>query len=103
MQDAEVLSLERIQELLEATEEVRFEGKRRQEVYDWMTRLMRQAGIPEAGQISEGAAAALHGEDDGAEPGAGDPTGRPVPEKQRGEGGGLPAQSVCRPVHAGRH
>ena len=44
MQDAEQLSLERIQALLEASDEVRFEGQQRQEVYDWMTRLMRQQG-----------------------------------------------------------
>jgi hypothetical protein len=40
MHDSEQLSLEQIQALLEASEEVRFKGKQRQEVYDWMTRLM---------------------------------------------------------------
>ncbi len=41
MQDAEELSLEQIRALLEASQEVHFEGKRRQEVYDWIARLMR--------------------------------------------------------------
>jgi hypothetical protein len=54
MQDAEVLSLERIQALLEASEEVRFEGKQRQEVYDWMTRLMRQQGYRKQGNAARG-------------------------------------------------
>ena len=44
MQDAEALSLERIREFLKASEGVPFEGRQRREVYDWMTRLMRQQG-----------------------------------------------------------
>jgi hypothetical protein len=54
MQDAEGLSLERIQALLEASEEVRFEGKWRQEVYDWMTRLMRQQEYRKQGKAVRG-------------------------------------------------
>jgi hypothetical protein len=42
MQDAEQPTLEQIQAFLEATEEVQFKGKKRQKVYDWMTRLMRR-------------------------------------------------------------
>jgi len=42
MQDAEVLSLERIQAFLEASDEVQFKAKGRHEVYDWMTRLVGQ-------------------------------------------------------------
>src|SRR5450759_3675163 len=42
MQDGEKLSLERIQAFMEASEEVHFEGKRRQEVYDWITLLLRR-------------------------------------------------------------
>ena len=54
MQDAEELSLEQIQALLEASEEVRFQGKQRQEVYDWMTRLMRQKGYRKQGKAVRG-------------------------------------------------
>ena len=54
MQDAEELSLEGIQALLEASEDVRFQGKQRQEVYDWMTRLMRQQGYRKQGKAARG-------------------------------------------------
>jgi len=43
MEEAETLSLEQIRTFLEASEEVHFRGKRRREVYDWMTRLLREA------------------------------------------------------------
>jgi transposase InsO family protein len=54
MRDSEQLSLEQIQALLEASEEVRFQGKQRQEVYDWMTRLMRQQGYRRQGKAVRG-------------------------------------------------
>src|SRR5580658_8640689 len=54
MQDAELLSLERMQAFLEAGEEVQFEGKQRQEVYDWMTGLMRQQGYRKQGKAARG-------------------------------------------------
>src|ERR1017187_5538645 len=46
MQDGEKLSLEQIRAFLEASEEVAFEGKRRAEVYDWITRLLRRQDYP---------------------------------------------------------
>ena len=54
MQDSEQLSLEQIQALLEASEEVQFRGKKRQEVYDWMTLLMRQQGYRKRGKPARG-------------------------------------------------
>lgn len=54
MQDGEQLSLEQIQTLLEASEGLRFQGKQRQEVYDWMTRLMRQQGYRKQGKVARG-------------------------------------------------
>lgn len=54
MQDAELLSLERIQGFLEAGEEVQFKGRQRQEVYDWMTRLMGQQGYRKQGKAARG-------------------------------------------------
>ena len=38
MQDGDTMSLEQIRVLLEASEPVRFEGKNRREVYDWVPR-----------------------------------------------------------------
>jgi transposase InsO family protein len=54
MQDGEKLSLEQIRAFLEASEEVHFEGKRRREVYDWITRLLRQQGYRAQGKVVRG-------------------------------------------------
>jgi len=54
MQDGEKLSLEQIRGLLEASEEVHFEGQRRQEVYEWITRLLRQQGYRRQGKVVRG-------------------------------------------------
>jgi transposase InsO family protein len=54
MEEAETLSLERIQTFLEASEEVHFRGKRRREVYEWMTRLLRQQSYRKQGKVARG-------------------------------------------------
>ena len=54
MQDSEQLSLEQIEALLEASEGVRFKGKQRQEVYDWMTRLLRRQEYRKQGKEARG-------------------------------------------------
>ena len=54
MQDGEKLSREQIRAFLEASEEVRFEGQRRQEVYDWITRRLRQQGYRTQGKVMRG-------------------------------------------------
>jgi transposase InsO family protein len=54
MQDGEKLSLEQIRAFLEASEEIQFEGKRRQEVYDWITRLLHQQGYRLQGKVVRG-------------------------------------------------
>ncbi len=54
MQDGEKLSLEQIRTFLTASEEIRFEGKQRQEVYDWITRLLRQQGYRMQGKVVRG-------------------------------------------------
>lgn len=54
MQDGEKLSLEQIRAFLEASEEIQFEGKRRQEVYDWITRLLHQQGYRTQGKGTRG-------------------------------------------------
>ncbi len=42
MKDGEKPSLEQIRALLEGSEAVQFEGKKRREVYDWITRTLRR-------------------------------------------------------------
>lgn len=54
MQDGEKLSLEQIRIFLGASEEIQFEGKRRQEVYDWITRLLRQQSYRTQGKVVRG-------------------------------------------------
>ena len=54
MQDGEKLSLEQIRAFLDASEEIQFKGKRRQEVYDWITRLLRQQGYRTQGKVVRG-------------------------------------------------
>src|ERR1700682_2220570 len=54
MQDGEKLSLEQIRALVEASEEVHFEGERRKEVYEWITRLLRQQGYRTQGKVVRG-------------------------------------------------
>src|SRR5271156_2323926 len=54
MQDGEKLSLEQIKAFLEASEAVHFEGQRRREVYDWITRLLRQQGYRTQGKVVRG-------------------------------------------------
>jgi transposase InsO family protein len=54
MEEAETLSVEQIRTFLEASEEVHFRGKRRREVYDWMTRLLRQQCYRKQGKVVRG-------------------------------------------------
>ncbi len=54
MQEGEKLSLEQIRAFLDASQEIQFEGKRRQEVYDWITRLLRQHGYRTQGKAVRG-------------------------------------------------
>ena len=54
MSDAEKLSQVQIQAFLEASQEVRFEGKQRAEVYGWITRTLRQQRYREQGKKIRG-------------------------------------------------
>jgi transposase InsO family protein len=54
MQDGEKLSLEQIRALVEASEEVHFEGQQRKEVYERITRLLRQQGYRTQGKVVRG-------------------------------------------------
>ncbi len=54
MLDAKKLSLEQIQALIEATEEVRFAGKERAEMYRWISGTLGQQQYREQGKRARG-------------------------------------------------
>ena len=54
MQGGDKLSLEQIRAFLEGSEEVRFEGHGRQEVYAWITRLLREHSYRKQGKVVRG-------------------------------------------------
>ncbi len=54
MQDGEKLSLEQIQQFLEASEPIRFKGKGRAEIYAWVARTLRRQGYPQQGRAAKG-------------------------------------------------
>lgn len=54
MRNTEKLSLEQIRAFLEASEEVEFESENRQEVYDWMSRTLREHGYEQQGRAVKG-------------------------------------------------
>jgi transposase InsO family protein len=54
MEDGEKLSLEEIRAFVEGSGEIRFKGKDREEVYGWMTRVLRQHGYARQGREAKG-------------------------------------------------
>lgn len=54
MRNGEKLSLGQIRAFLEASEEVEFEAENRQEVYDWMSRTLREHGYDRQGRAVKG-------------------------------------------------
>jgi transposase InsO family protein len=54
MQAGEGLSLEQIRAFLEASDEVQFEGRNREEVYGWVDQTLRRQGYEELGRASRG-------------------------------------------------
>jgi transposase InsO family protein len=54
MQDGAKQSLEQMRAFLEASEEVRFQGKQREEVYDWVARTLRQHKYGQQGRAIKG-------------------------------------------------
>src|ERR1035441_9714474 len=52
--DGEKLSLEQIRAFVEGSSEIRFKGKDREEVYGWMTRVLRQHGYARQGREVKG-------------------------------------------------
>jgi transposase InsO family protein len=54
VQDANKQSLEQIRVFLEASQEIRFQGQGRAEVYAWVTRILREQGYRQQGRVSKG-------------------------------------------------
>jgi transposase InsO family protein len=54
MQASERLSLEQIQALLEASEPLKFKGRNRKEVYDWVNRTVREVGYQDLPRSARG-------------------------------------------------
>ena len=54
MQDGEGLGLEQIQEFLEASQDLQFEGKERRQVYEWVTSILRQHRYGQQGRAAKG-------------------------------------------------
>jgi transposase InsO family protein len=54
MRDGEGLSLEQIQEFLEASQDLQFEGKERQQIYEWVTSILRQHRYGQQGRAAKG-------------------------------------------------
>ncbi len=54
MRDGEGLSLEQSQEFLEASQDWQFEGKERQQIYEWVTSILRQHRYGQQGRAAKG-------------------------------------------------
>jgi transposase InsO family protein len=54
MQDGEKLSLEQIREFLEASQDLGFEGQERQQIYEWVTSILRQHRYGQEGRAAKG-------------------------------------------------
>ncbi len=54
VQDGKELSLEQIRAFLEASEEMRFKGNQRAEIYAWVTRTLREQGYRQQGRTGKG-------------------------------------------------
>jgi transposase len=54
MHEAEKLSLDQIEAFLNASEEIRFEGENREQVYGWVEQVLRQQQYPKQGRKARG-------------------------------------------------
>ena len=54
MHEAEKLSLDQIEAFLNASEDIRFEGENRQQVYGWVEQVLRQQHYPQQGRKARG-------------------------------------------------
>ena len=96
MHEAEKLNLEQIEAFLNASQAIRFEGENREQVYGWVEQVLRQQQYPRTRPQGAGLAAPLPGEDDRAEPGAGDAADCPLSGQQHRASGELSAAPLSR-------
>ena len=89
MDDSKWLSLEQMRAFLAGAEPVEFCGQGRKEVYEWVERVLVGHEYAVLDKAGKGAAAALRGEDDGIEPGAGDAVDRGLSGDGAGPGAGV--------------
>ena len=75
VRNGERLSLEQIRAFLEGSDEIEFEAAHREEVYDWVTRLLCEQEYWKQKRGTRGILRRLHRQNDGAEPCASDATG----------------------------
>jgi len=75
MRNGEKLSLEQIRAFLKASEDVAFEAEKRQEIYDWMSRTLREHGYGQQSRAVKGLLRAFLMKMTGLEPGSCDPFG----------------------------
>jgi transposase InsO family protein len=54
MQDGKRLSLEQIKEFLEGSQEWQFEGQQREQIYEWVSGVLRQQGYAQQGRGAKG-------------------------------------------------
>ena len=90
------MSLEQIRAFMAASQEIRFEGRNRKEIYDWVRQTAIEQQYHVQGKAGKGLLRMLHRQDDRLEPCAGDPADRAV--SGDGEGGGkrIPAGDAFR-------
>jgi hypothetical protein len=72
------LSLDEIRAFLDASEEIGFEGRNRQEVYGWVNQVLDQQGYGKLDRSGRGAGAKVCTEDDGVKSCPGDALDWPV-------------------------
>jgi hypothetical protein len=95
MQEGEGLGLEQIQEFLEASQDLQFEGKERQQIYEWVTSILRQHRYGQHGRAAKGLLRRYLVKMDRDEPGADDTSDCAVWRGRPGQDSRLPATSLC--------
>ena len=76
MDDSGRMSLDGIRAFLAASEPVEFAAQKREQVYGWVERTLREQDYERLGRAEKGLVRAVPGKDDRAEPGPGDAADR---------------------------
>ena len=103
MQEEKKLSLEQIEEFLEASQEWQFAAKEREEIYEWLTGVLKQHQYGQQGRGAKGLLRPVSGEDDRDEPSTDHATHCALWRGGSGKSARVPATSFCEQVHARRY